>query len=52
MKNKLTQLITQDSPIKNLRDRIFEIANFEKCAERLDFLFRQHLSEDWRKMRT
>lgn len=52
MKDKLTRLIGQGSYEENLRDGVFEIANFQKCAKRLDDLFRRHLQEDWRKART
>lgn len=49
MKRKLLAYIAQDRNEENLRDNVYEIANFEKCAERLDALFQSHLKEDWRK---
>lgn len=49
MKRKLTELIEQDGNIGNLRDNIYNIANFEECAKRLNDLFLSHLTEDWRK---
>lgn len=49
MKRKLLAYLAQEGNAEDLRGKVYEIANFQKCAERLDAMFRSHLKEDWRK---
>ncbi len=48
MKNKLIALIQENRYFPNLRDDIFEIANFELGAERLHRILLSGLDDDWR----
>lgn len=48
MHSKLIDCINRNYQRNDLREKIYENANFECCSSRLDAMFRAHLDEEWR----
>lgn len=48
MKEKLVRHIREGISYDNLKDSVYEFANFKICAKRLDAMFRSHINDDWR----
>ena len=48
MKKKLVEHIRNNISYENLKESVYELANFRICADKLDKMFRSHLNDDWR----
>ncbi len=48
MKLKLKQLIENDVINTGMRQKIYDIAEFKSCADKLDKMLKRHLDDDWR----
>lgn len=48
MKRKLLKMLEDGVVEENLRNNVYDIANFEKCSRSLDEMLRSHLDDEWR----